>query len=1177
MASRCTVTLVAIVLAACSQPAEDPVVTQDVGADAKSTVPSSPDVPAAPESAPTCQVSSDCVGRITPSGPCEIVLCVPGEGICTTTAVSDGTPCDDGDACTLTDECTGGSCSGAGSPDCDDGNSCTDDGCDASAGCTHQANAAPCDDGDACSQGDLCVAGVCAGAAVSCDDGNPCTDDPCDAVVGCAPVANEAPCDDEDACTLDDTCQEEACAGTKDLICDDGNPCTDDHCDPALGCVGTPNAVACDDGSACTADDVCKDATCAGAAIACDDANPCTDDGCDAAVGCTTAANLAPCDDGNACTLGDACGGGDCTGSAAPACDDGNPCTSDSCAPESGCVFEPNLLPCDDGVECTSGEACGDGICSGGASVCECETNADCATYEDGNLCNGTLACDLSAFPYACTVAPSSVITCGAGGQCDTVECDPTTGDCKASAKPAGTPCDDGDQCTVGDGCEGMACQGPAAADCDDQNPCTGDFCDAAIGCTNPPLQGACDDGDACTWDGTCEQGFCQKGAPLDCNDGNACTDDSCDGGDCVHAPNTMGCDDGSLCTLGDVCSDGLCTFTTVANCEDGNECTLTACDPGTGCVWAGVFGPCAEGAPCQEPGACSGGICLVGAPIDCDDQNPCTLDTCTDEGCSHAPAIAPAPCDDGSDCTVDDACDDSGACAGLPVSCDDGDPCTDDACYAKVGCLSVGNGSCGECSGIGCLPCANGSACAVGGAPIGDTCCAAGDPITWLASTTGYELVDIETDGDYVYSCGGFGMHFSRVKSPASPIYVGGDLPRCQRIALGPTLYDGDQVVYFAHHGDSWVPNPFLATFHRKAFPFETIIEVDKLEGELLYEGMAWKNHHLYVAAHGAGLATFKTAPLTGAPTSKLGVLGGFENAWKIDIDGSFGYVADGAGGLKVVDLSFPGSPSMVTSLATNALARDVDAADNRVFVALGGGGVDVFDTSIPTAPVLIDNIDAMGSAQAVSVSGPWLSVAAWSHLSVYDTQSLTLLGTEDFKLFPEFEQVFGVASDGPVIYVAEWEAVHIAQIESGLAAPDLWVAEELINFGDTSKTKGIIVRNRGTVDLEITGAFATPSEAFSIAPTALNIPPGGAELIEIDLLTPGADVQGKLVLPSNDPDAAQSPMELHLQAGIGFGGVFGVGDSVDSSFGFLDPSGAAQVEGFKGKVVLLAYFALF
>jgi hypothetical protein len=69
----------------------------------------------------------------------------------------------------------------------------------------------------------------------------------------------------------------------------------------------------------------------------------------------------------------------------------------------------------------------------------------------------------------------------------------------------------------------------------------------------------------------------------------------------------------------------------------------------------------------CHAPGTCQAGEC-VSTPLDCDDHNSCTDDSCEPwSGCSHVPHAR--ACDDGNACTVASQCI-NGACTGLgPVS----------------------------------------------------------------------------------------------------------------------------------------------------------------------------------------------------------------------------------------------------------------------------------------------------------------------------------------------------------------------------------------------------------------------------------------------------------------------------------------------------------------------------
>ena len=84
-------------------------------------------------------------------------------------------------------------------------------------------------------------------------------------------------------------------------------------------------------------------------------------------------------------------------------------------------------------------------------------------------------------------------------------------------------------------------------------------------------------------------------------------------------------------------------------------------------------------------------------SPVDCDDGDICTDDTCNNGTCEYA--YNTAPCDDGDACTEGDVCDNGTCIAGIPMTCDDDDPCTDDYCV-DGSCEFSDNGSCNTDAG---------------------------------------------------------------------------------------------------------------------------------------------------------------------------------------------------------------------------------------------------------------------------------------------------------------------------------------------------------------------------------------------------------------------------------------------------------------------------------------------
>jgi len=668
-----------------------------------------------------CSAGS-CIGGPAPncndSEPCTSDSCNPSTG-CVNSPIADGSSCSDGTVCTTADLCTGGVCGGAGM-DCDDANECTADSCDAFLGCQNVpvVNGTDCDDGDLCNGTETCQSGLCgAGSVPDCDDANPCTADSCDAVLGCqnAPVLDGTSCDDGDVCNGAEACQAGSCSPGTTVDCDDGNVCTADSCDAVLGCqiAAVPDGVACNDGNVCNGAETCQVGTCgSGTALDCDDGNPCTADSCDALLGCqnTAVVDGTSCDDGLSCNGADTCQVGTCVSSGLN-CDDGNACTADSCDDVLGCVNTPiaNGTSCADGDLCNGGETCQAGACAAGAppdcddaNLCTadiCDAVLGCLNIvvpdgvacNDGDVCNGGETCQSGL----CLAGPT--LDCDDDNVCTADSCDAVLG-CQNVPVGDGTSCDDGDLCNGSDSCQAGACVTGTPLDCDDSNVCTADSCDAVLGCRNLSLGDgtSCDDGDVCNGTDVCQTGVCVGGTPLDCDDGNVCSADACDavlGCRNIELPNVVACNDADLCNGGETCQSGLCLPGPALDCDDGNICTADSCDAVLGCQNA----PVADGTSCDDGDVCNGtnqcqtGACISGTPLDCDDANPCTADSCDAIlGCRNLPVANGTACDDGTVCNGVDTCQ-AGICSvGTAPDCDDGNLCTADSCDAVQGCRNI-------------------------------------------------------------------------------------------------------------------------------------------------------------------------------------------------------------------------------------------------------------------------------------------------------------------------------------------------------------------------------------------------------------------------------------------------------------------------------------------------------
>jgi len=251
-------------------------------------------------------------------------------------------------------------------------------------------------------------------------------------------------------------------------------------------------------------------------------------------------------------------------------------------------------------------------------------------------------------------------------GPCEQVAWSPTACACVVVPLVAPTPCDDGNPCTIADGCKAGACD-PGYPD---------------PACTCNPASDTCEaehsDHDACNGTLRCVEGACAVDP------------------DTVPEP---------------------CLLTGLAPCH------VSACVPATGVCAESVADdgePCSDGNPCTLVDTCTGGQCNPGLPRDCNDFDPCTADACVAGTglCKHTLT----PSGNGEICNgTDDDCDgqtdeEPGAGEGAlcsPVFACVGGSClfscsTDADCEPDHVCVTGASGL-GQCASACVASCPNG------------------------------------------------------------------------------------------------------------------------------------------------------------------------------------------------------------------------------------------------------------------------------------------------------------------------------------------------------------------------------------------------------------------------------------------------------------------------------------
>jgi hypothetical protein len=326
-----------------------------------------------------------------------------------------------------------------------------------------------------------------------------------------------------------------------------------------------------------------------------------------------------------------------------------------------------------------------------------------------------------------------------------------------------------------------------------------------------------------------------------------------------------------------------------------------------------------------------------------------------------------------------------------------------------------------------------------------------------------------------------------------------------------------------------------------------------------------------LYVTAHEAGLFIFdidnsgNMQLINQADEHPL-------NATTIAARGNHAYIADGAGGVLVLDITDPLNVSFVSRIATTSGAQDLGFYGDYAAVAVGGLGVDIIDFSNPENPVFVSNITGNGSAFNLTVDDHLAYVARWDNVEIIDIsdpQNPILAGWEDTRT-----RAMGLTARDSIIYVADWFNVEIYRFGEGLQR-DIDINFTQIDMGDvmTGNTVDTVfeVFNTGGSTLNIT-QISTYNDAFDVVPETAIIPPDSQHEFTLSFTAPSEDYISSVVrVFSDDPDEPFKQFSVYANGSPRLR----IGDPAPD-FTLEDVNGDFYtLSDYLGKVVFLAFFA--
>lgn len=435
------------------------------------------------------------------------------------------------------------------------------------------------------------------------------------------------------------------------------------------------------------------------------------------------------------------------------------------------------------------------------------------------------------------------------------------------------------------------------------------------------------------------------------------------------------------------------------------------------------------------------------------------------------------------------------------------------------------------------------------------------------------HELLDVEISGDYAYVPGGLGgLNIIDISVPAAPVAVsqysgyGCDFGRLYAwsvagdFAYGSGRDCGIKVVD--------VSNPMIP-FH--VANYRSAEHPRYEQTDVLFEPEG--NSYLYAAAHKAGVEILDiTFPERIDHVSTVLT----ENAWAVEVaaDGDFVYVADGASGIKILDVRVAGEAAIIGAVESSGTAKDVIEAGNFIFVAVGARGVDMFDVSDKENPLLVANYNTTGYASRIAVSGNHVAVSDWDDVEILewsDAPSLTLAGYKNSG-----GRVMAINMVEDVVFSAEWRFFRTFRFGS-IEDSDIDLSLRSVDFQHTAdgecRDTSLVITNNGLAALTIIDA-RTDHEDYNVSFPSETVLPGESMTATISYCALSGRGLAFLTIESSDPD--EPTVSVRMEGNSPFG--LEAGETApDFSLQVVNDVNGNEIKlsELRDQIVIVAFFA--
>jgi hypothetical protein len=302
--------------------------------------------------------------------------------------------------------------------------------------------------------------------------------------------------------------------------------------------------------------------------------------------------------------------------------------------------------------------------------------------------------------------------------------------------------------------------------------------------------------------------------------------------------------------------------------------------------------------------------------------------------------------------------------------------------------------------------------------------------PLFALVGQLAQPVQALDPRGDYLYLASGSDMVVVDMLKPATPTIIA-SLP------MGATIFDialSPEFAYLATESFAIV---------RITSPTIPVLEATA-ETPAPITSLAVSGNYAYAitAPFAPGADTVLPSPIDAGAVApyalrlintnvldevrEVGAYDISETGEGVVVAGKYAYVAAGAGGLRMIDISNPIAPQEVGNFMTSAAAVDVAMRGSHVYVVLADGAISVINISDPRDLQQVQFYRHPFRATSIIIEGGVAYIGLREHsLAVLDIDDSVTAAPQLIErgIYPTPGYVNDIATDGDYVYVADAE----------------------------------------------------------------------------------------------------------------------------------------------------------